>query len=76
MAVRAPTTNFVGLSVTLTKTQREEEINAPCQFGKDARKLEEWLEIQPQRFVVLRINVDSYNAVVRVMSQFSGPVNN
>jgi hypothetical protein len=31
MGVPAPTTNFVGLTVTLTETQRKVAINAPYQ---------------------------------------------
>jgi hypothetical protein len=60
MRVPAPTTNFLGLSVTLTETQRKVVINSPCQLRQDARTLEDWLEMQPQRFIMLGINADSY----------------
>jgi hypothetical protein len=69
--VPAPTTNFVGLSVTLIQTQREATINASHQLGRDSRELEDWLEVQPQRFAMLGINADSYNVVVWVTPQFS-----
>jgi hypothetical protein len=53
MGVSVPTTNFVGLSVTLTKTHRKGAIYAPYQSGQDACTLEDSLEMQPQRFVML-----------------------
>jgi hypothetical protein len=37
--------------------------------------LEDWRDMQPQRFAMLGINADSYNVVVLVMSHFSGPLN-
>jgi hypothetical protein len=76
MGVPAPKTNFVGLSVTLTETPRKAAINSPFQSGREPRELEDWLEAQPQRFAMLEISVDSYDAVVRVTSQFFGPLNN
>jgi hypothetical protein len=33
MGVSAPTSNFVSLEVTLTKTQRKAAINAPYMYG-------------------------------------------
>jgi hypothetical protein len=46
VGVPAPTTNFVGLFVTLIQTQREATINARHQLlGRDSRKLEDWLEV-------------------------------
>jgi hypothetical protein len=39
-----PTTNLVGLPVTLTETQRKTAINSPFQFGENARNLVDWLE--------------------------------
>jgi glyceraldehyde-3-phosphate dehydrogenase/erythrose-4-phosphate dehydrogenase len=76
MGVPVPVTNFVCLNVTMTETQRKAAINAAYQSRQDARKLEDWLEMQPHRFVMLGINPDSYNAVVWVTSQFFGPLNN
>jgi hypothetical protein len=73
--VPPPTTNFVGLTITLTKTRRKAAINSRYQTCHDTRELEDWLEAQPQRFAMLGINADSYNFVVWVTSQFSGPVN-
>jgi hypothetical protein len=64
MGALAPTAKLVGPSVTLTETQRKATINATKESGQDARKLENWLEMQPQRFVMLGFNPDSYNAVV------------
>jgi hypothetical protein len=75
MGAPLPTTNFVGLPVTLTETQRKAAVNSPLQFGRFPRDLEEWLELQPQRFVLLGITADSYDSVVWVTSQFSGPLN-
>jgi hypothetical protein len=70
-----PTTNFVGLSGKLTETQRHGVIiNAPYQSHQHACKLEDFLEMQPQRFVMLGINVDTYTAVVWVTSHFLGPL--
>jgi hypothetical protein len=37
--------------------------------------LEDWLEAQPQRFLLLGITADPYDSVVWVTSQFSGPLN-
>jgi hypothetical protein len=68
MGVPARTTNFGGLSVTPSETQRKAAINAPYKSVQDARnKLEDWLEMPPQRFVMRGINDDSYNAVVWVV---------
>jgi hypothetical protein len=68
MGVPPPTTNSFGLSVILIETPCKAAINAPCLPCQDARKPEEWLDMQPQRFVMLGINADSYNAVVWVTS--------
>jgi predicted phosphoadenosine phosphosulfate sulfurtransferase len=73
---RPPTTNFVGLPVTLTETQRKAAINSKFQYGREPRELEDWLEAQPQRVVMLGVNADSYDAVIWVTSQFSRPLNN
>jgi hypothetical protein len=65
MGVSAPETNFDRVNVTPTETQCKCAINdAGCQFAHDARKLGDWLEMQPQRFVMLGIDHDSYNADV------------
>jgi hypothetical protein len=72
--VTAPTTNFVGLTGTLTATHRNATINFPYQSGRDARELEDWLEEQPQRFAMLGINADSYNDVVWVTTQLCAPL--
>jgi hypothetical protein len=47
MGVPAPTTNFAGMTVTLTETNCKAAIDAPYQFGQDARKLEDLLEMHP-----------------------------
>jgi hypothetical protein len=52
MGVPAPTTNFVGLSVTLNEGQRKafnSKFSLEVQFGREPRELEDWLEAQPQR---------------------------
>jgi hypothetical protein len=72
----APTTNFVGLSVTLTETHRTAAINSKFQSGREPRNLEDWLEAQPQRFTMLGSIADSFDAIVWVTAQFSGPLNN
>jgi hypothetical protein len=58
------TRNLVGLHVTLTETQRKAAINSPFQSGGNARDLEDWLEAQPQRFLLLGITADSYDSVI------------
>jgi hypothetical protein len=70
-----PTTNFVGLPVTLTETQLKAAVSSPYQSSKTARELEDWLEAQPQRFLLLGITAHSYDSVIWVTSQFSGPLN-
>jgi hypothetical protein len=74
MGAPVPTTNFVGLPVTLTETQRKAAINSKFQSCREPRELEDWLEAQPQRLVLLGITSDSYDAVIWVTSQFSGPL--
>jgi hypothetical protein len=66
MGAPVATTNFVGLPVTLTWTQRKAAINSDFQSGREPRELEDWLEAQPQRFVLLGITNDSYDAVIWV----------
>jgi hypothetical protein len=41
MGVPAPKTNFVGLSITLTETQRKVAIDFPFQSGREPRDLED-----------------------------------
>jgi hypothetical protein len=61
--------------VTLTETHRKVAVNSPFQSGADPRDLEDWLEVQPQRFLLLGITADSYDSVIWVTSQFSGHLN-
>jgi hypothetical protein len=75
MGAFVPTTNFACLHVTLTETKRKASINYKSQYGPEPRELEDLLESQPQRFVSLRITVDSYDAMLWITSQFSGPLN-
>jgi hypothetical protein len=75
MGVPAPTANLTSMSVTLIEPLRQAAIDAPYHSGQEARKLADWLEMQPQRFVMLGINPDSYNVVVWVTSHFSCIVN-
>jgi hypothetical protein len=75
MGAPFPTTNFAGLPVTLTETQRKAAINSKFQYGREPRELEDWLGAQPQRFVLLGIVADSYDEVIWVTSQFSRPMN-
>jgi hypothetical protein len=75
VGMQMPTRNLVGLHVTLTETQRKAAINSPFQSSGNARELEDWLEAQPQRFLVLGITADSYDSVIWVTSQFSGHLN-
>jgi hypothetical protein len=67
MGVPPHATNFDGLSVVLTETQRKVAINSRYHSSRDPRELEDWLEAQPQRFAMLGINADSYNVVVCVL---------
>jgi hypothetical protein len=70
-----PMRNLAGLPVTLTETRRKASINSPFQSGENARNLEDWLEAQPQRFLLLGITADSYDSVIWITSQFSGHLN-
>jgi hypothetical protein len=70
----AHTTNFVGLTVTLTKTERKAANNSRYQSSRDAHEIEDYLEAHPQRFAMLGINADTCNVVVWVTSQFCGPL--
>jgi 8-oxo-dGTP pyrophosphatase MutT (NUDIX family) len=70
-----PTRNLARLHVTLTETQRKAAINSPLQCGRDANELEDWLEAQPQRFLMLGITADSYDSLIWVTSLFSGHLN-
>jgi hypothetical protein len=70
-----PTRNLVGLLLTLTETQRKGAINSPFKSGSNARNLEDWLEAQPHRFLLLGITADSYDSIIWVTSQFSGHLN-
>jgi hypothetical protein len=75
MGVPAPTTNFASMSVMLTETQSKAAISAFYHSGQDARELEDWLEMQPRRFLLPGINPDTYNTFVWLTSQFSGGPN-
>jgi hypothetical protein len=75
MGVLAPNTSFACVSVTLTVTRRKTTINAPYLSRQEARKLEDWLEMQPRHFLMMGINPDTYNDIVRVTFQFSGALN-
>jgi hypothetical protein len=46
MGVPVPTTNFVGLSLTLIETQRKAATNSHYHSGRDPRELEDRLEAQ------------------------------
>jgi hypothetical protein len=59
-----PTRNLVGLHVTITETQHKAAINSPLQNDRIANELEDWLEAQPQRFLMLGITADSYDSVI------------
>jgi len=59
----------------VTETQRKAAINSPLQSGRVANELEDWLEAQPQRFLMLGITPDSYDSVIWVTSQFAGHLN-
>jgi hypothetical protein len=70
-----PTTDLAGLRVSLTETKRKAAVNSPFQSGTDAGELEDWLEAQPQRFLLLGITADSFDSVIWVTSQFSRHMN-
>jgi hypothetical protein len=61
MGAPMSTPNFAGLPVTLNETQRKASVNSPLQSGRFPRELEDWLEAQPQRFLLLGITTDSYD---------------
>jgi hypothetical protein len=75
VGIPMPTTNLAGLPVTLTDTRRKAAVNFPFQSGKDPRELEDWLEAQLHRFLLLGITDDSYDSVIWVTSQFFGHLN-
>jgi hypothetical protein len=75
LGISLPTRNLAGLPVTLTETQRKAAINSPFQSDGNARELEDWLEAQPRRFILLGITGDSYDSVIWVTSQFSAHLN-
>jgi hypothetical protein len=75
MGIPMPTTNLVGLPVTLTETRRKVAVNSPFQSGKAPREMEDWREAQPQRFLLLGITADSYDSVIWITSEFSGHLN-
>jgi hypothetical protein len=64
-----PTRNLAGLPVTLTETQPKAAINSTFQSGDNAHHLEDLLEAQPQRFLLLGITA------IWVTSQFCGHLN-
>jgi hypothetical protein len=64
VGIPMPTRNLAGLRVTLTETQRKTAINSPFKSGGSARNLEDWLEAQTQRFLLLGITADSYDSVI------------
>jgi hypothetical protein len=70
-----PTTNLAGLLVTLTETQRKAAVNSPFQSCEDTRDMKDWLEAQPQHFLLLGITADSHDLVIWVTSQFFGHLN-
>jgi hypothetical protein len=47
MGVPAPVINVVGLRATFIEMQRKAAITATYMSGRDARKLEYWLKMQP-----------------------------
>jgi hypothetical protein len=69
-----PTTNFAGLCVTLTETKRKAAVNSQFQSSRYPNELEDWLEAQSQRFVLLGITAHSYDALTWVTSQFPRPL--
>jgi hypothetical protein len=70
-----PTFNLAGLPMTLTETQRKAAVNSRLKSSKSADELEDWLEAQPQRFLLLGITASSYDSVTWATPQFFGPLN-
>jgi hypothetical protein len=75
MRVSPLATNFDGLPIFLTENQRK-VVRAPRPDGTNPRDLEDLLEFQPQRFLLLGLDPDTFNAVTWVTSQFGGPTSN
>jgi ADP-ribose pyrophosphatase YjhB (NUDIX family) len=67
------TSNFTGLPVTHTETQRKAAINSKFQSGRDPRELEDRFKAQPQRIVLLGITADSYDAVIWLLHSCLDP---
>jgi hypothetical protein len=64
---------LVVYTLPLLRLSERQRFYSKFMYGRDLRELEDWLEAQPQRFVLLGITNDSYDAVIWVTSQFSGP---
>jgi ADP-ribose pyrophosphatase YjhB (NUDIX family) len=75
VGIPMPKTNLAGLHVTLTETERKVAVNSPLQSGNNTRELKDWLEAQPQRFLLLGITADSYDSMLWVTSKLSRPLN-
>jgi hypothetical protein len=59
-----PATNLNGINVTLTENQRKEAVPAPIRDETSPRGMEDWLDFQPQRFMMFGLEPDTYNVVI------------
>jgi hypothetical protein len=75
MGTQVPMTTLVVHPFILTGTERKAATNSKFQSGREPRELEDWLEVQPQRFVLLGITFDSYDAEIWVTSQLFRTLN-
>jgi hypothetical protein len=64
MGALVPTINSTGLPVTLSETHHKAAISSKFQSRREPRELEDWLEAQPQRFVLLGISAESYDGMI------------
>jgi hypothetical protein len=76
MRVLPSTSDFDGLHVTMHGNQPNANVQGSRHGGANPRDLEDCLEFQTQRVVVLTLDPDTYGAVIWVISQFGGPMLN
>jgi hypothetical protein len=72
MPVPPPTAIFGGHLAAVAENQRKEAVQGPRQDGTNPRDFEDWLEFQPQRFLMLGLDPVTYSAVIWVTSQSGG----
>jgi hypothetical protein len=72
MRVPPPTANVDGLHVSLAEIECKADTQGLRHDGTSPRDLEDCVEFQPQRFVMLRLPPSTYGPVIWDTSQFGG----